>query len=161
MATHSSVLGWRIPGTGEPGVLPSVGLHRVGHDWSDLAAIEGQAPIMRMIQLMMEEKAERREKFQCVNRSKWGIESPTKVLFAVQLLFTPKHSCHVQLSEWKDYFLMYCPIQAESMGNWPVDIVGSHFYLLVSEIWKSLLLCTSSVLLNLGSGHGHSWDKNR
>ena len=32
MATHSSVLAWRIPGTGEPGVLPSMGLHRVGHD---------------------------------------------------------------------------------------------------------------------------------
>ena len=32
MATHSSVLAWRIPGTGEPGGLPSPGLHRVGHD---------------------------------------------------------------------------------------------------------------------------------
>ena len=39
MATHSSVLAWRIPGTGEPDGLPSVGLHRVGHDWSDLAAV--------------------------------------------------------------------------------------------------------------------------
>ena len=38
MATHSSVLAWRIPGTGEPGGLPSLGLHRVGHDWSNLAA---------------------------------------------------------------------------------------------------------------------------
>ena len=38
MATHSSVLAWRIPGTGEPGGLPSQGSHRVGHDWSDLAA---------------------------------------------------------------------------------------------------------------------------
>ena len=38
MATHSSVLAWRIPGTGEPGGLPSMGLHRVGHDWRDLAA---------------------------------------------------------------------------------------------------------------------------
>ena len=38
MATHSSVLAWRIPGTGEPGGLPSVGSHRVGHDWSDSAA---------------------------------------------------------------------------------------------------------------------------
>ena len=38
MATHSSVLAWRIPGTGEPGGLPSMGWHRVGHDWSDLAA---------------------------------------------------------------------------------------------------------------------------
>ena len=38
MATHSSVLVWRIPGTGEPDGLPSMGSHRVGHDWSDLAA---------------------------------------------------------------------------------------------------------------------------
>ena len=38
MATHFSVLAWRIPGTGEPDGLPSVGSHRVGHDWSDLAA---------------------------------------------------------------------------------------------------------------------------
>ena len=37
MATHSSVLAWRIPGTEEPGGLPSTGLHRVGHDWSNLA----------------------------------------------------------------------------------------------------------------------------
>ena len=38
MVTHSSVLAWRIPGTGEPGGLPSMGSHRVGHDRSDLAA---------------------------------------------------------------------------------------------------------------------------
>ena len=38
MATHSSVLAWRIPGTGEPGGLPSMGSNRVRHDWSDLAA---------------------------------------------------------------------------------------------------------------------------
>ena len=38
-AAHSSVLAWRIPGTGEPGgLLLSMGSHRVGHDWSDLAA---------------------------------------------------------------------------------------------------------------------------
>ena len=36
-ATHSSVLAWRIPGTEEPGGLPSMGSHRVGHDWSKLA----------------------------------------------------------------------------------------------------------------------------
>ena len=43
MATHSSVLAWRIPGTGEPGELLSMGLHRVGHDWSDLAAAAAAA----------------------------------------------------------------------------------------------------------------------
>ena len=38
MATHFSILAWRIPGTEEPGGLPSMGSHRVGHNGSDLAA---------------------------------------------------------------------------------------------------------------------------
>ena len=38
MATHSRILAWRIPGMGEPGGLPTMGSHRVGHDWSNLAA---------------------------------------------------------------------------------------------------------------------------
>ena len=38
MATHSSILAWRIPGVAEPGGLLSIGSHRVGHDRSDLAA---------------------------------------------------------------------------------------------------------------------------
>ena len=38
MATHSSTFAWKIPGMGEPGWLPSMGSHRVGHNWSDLAA---------------------------------------------------------------------------------------------------------------------------
>ena len=44
MATHSSVLAWRIPGMGEPGGLPSMGSHRVRHDRSDLAAAVPMAP---------------------------------------------------------------------------------------------------------------------
>jgi len=45
MATHSSVLAWKIPGTGEPGGLPSLGSHRVGHDWSDSAAAAAKEDI--------------------------------------------------------------------------------------------------------------------
>ena len=47
MATHSSVLAWRIPGTEEPGGLRSMGLHRVGHDCSDLAAAAAAAVIAK------------------------------------------------------------------------------------------------------------------
>ena len=43
LATHSSVLAWRFPSTGEPGGLPSMGSHRVGRDWSDLAAVAAAA----------------------------------------------------------------------------------------------------------------------
>ena len=48
MATHSSILAWRIPGTEEPGGLPSMGLHRVGHDWSNLAAAAASASVLPM-----------------------------------------------------------------------------------------------------------------
>ena len=51
MATHSSVIAWRIPGTGEPGGLPSMGSHRVGHDWSDLAA--AGLPRVRKIKIVI------------------------------------------------------------------------------------------------------------
>ena len=48
MAPHSSVLAWRIPGTGEPGELPSMGSHRVGHDRSDLAAAAAAAVVKNL-----------------------------------------------------------------------------------------------------------------
>ena len=44
MATHSSILAWRIPWTEEPGGLQSTGSQRVGHDWSDLAGTPGPTP---------------------------------------------------------------------------------------------------------------------
>ena len=44
MATHSSVLAWRIPGTADPGGLPYMGSYRVGHDWSNLAAADYSPP---------------------------------------------------------------------------------------------------------------------
>ena len=50
MATHSSVLAWRIPGTGEPSGLLSRGSHRVRHDWSDLAAAAGSTVQLKVWQ---------------------------------------------------------------------------------------------------------------
>ena len=47
MVTHCSVLAWGIPGTGEPGGLPFMGSHRVGHDWSDLAAAAAAARLIK------------------------------------------------------------------------------------------------------------------
>ena len=52
MAAHSSILAWRIPGTGEPGGLPSMGSHRVGHDWSDLAAVAAGKKLRRKAMLL-------------------------------------------------------------------------------------------------------------
>ena len=50
MATHSSVLAWKNPGKGEPGGLPSMGLHRVGHDCSDLAAAAAATIVIWILQ---------------------------------------------------------------------------------------------------------------
>ena len=46
MATHSNILAWRMPGTGEPG-----GLHRIGHDWSDLAATAGDSNVQQNLRM--------------------------------------------------------------------------------------------------------------
>ena len=51
LATRSSVLAWRIPGTVEPDGLPSMGSHRVGHDWSDLAAAAAAASLDQKVDL--------------------------------------------------------------------------------------------------------------
>ena len=55
----SSVLAWRIPGMGEPGGLPSLESHRVGHDWSNLAAAAAESLYMLMNHLVSETKIER------------------------------------------------------------------------------------------------------
>ena len=53
MATHSSVLAWRIPGTEEPGGLPSMGSHRVEHDWSELAAAAADRLLIVLLKYMI------------------------------------------------------------------------------------------------------------
>ena len=58
MATHSSILVWRIPGTEEPGWLTTVGLHRVRHDWSDLAtaaAAHANKAMLKILQARLQQ----------------------------------------------------------------------------------------------------------
>ena len=61
MATHSSVLAWRIPGTGESGRLPSMGSHRVRHDWSNLAAAAAHASkvMLKILQARLQQYVNR------------------------------------------------------------------------------------------------------
>ena len=76
MANHSSVLSWRIPGMGEAGGLPSMGSHRIGHDWSDLAAaaaavIEKAREFQKNIYFCLFDYA---KAFDCVDHNKlWKI----------------------------------------------------------------------------------------
>ena len=53
MATHSRIVAWRMPGTEEPGGLPSMGLHRVGHDWSNLAAAAESPWYLHLLHLVL------------------------------------------------------------------------------------------------------------
>ena len=53
MATHSSVLAWRIPGTGKPDGLPSMASHRVRHNWSDLAAAAAATICVNVLDIFM------------------------------------------------------------------------------------------------------------
>ena len=62
MATHSSVLAWRIPGTGEPGGLLSMASHRVRHDWSNLAVAVAHER-SKVSQMMLKVKLEYNQMF--------------------------------------------------------------------------------------------------
>ena len=66
MAIHSSVVAWRIPGTGEPGGLPSMGSHRVGHDWSDAAAAAAAAIILQIVNISDRPEPWRGIVWQCI-----------------------------------------------------------------------------------------------
>ena len=65
MATHSSVLAWRIPGMGEPGRLRSMGSHRVGHNRSDLAAAAAAAAAAAFLFLTLQ--TIRKQSYMCLN----------------------------------------------------------------------------------------------
>jgi len=111
MATHSSVLAWRIPGTEEPGGLPSMGSCRVGHDWSDLAAAaaaESQNkgnPEKHLLPLHWLCKA-----FDCVDHNKlWKIlkvmEVPDHLTFLLRNLYSGQEATvrtrHGKMSQFK------------------------------------------------------------
>ena len=93
MATHSSVLAWRIPGTVEAGGLPSMGSHRVRHDWSNLAAAAAEY-IMRNTGL---EEAQAGIKIakKNINMRVWslGQEDPLEEEMATTPVLLPGESC--------------------------------------------------------------------
>ena len=85
MATHSSVLAWRIPGTGEPGGLPSMGLHRVGHNWSYLAAAAA-AVLIHPIPVWSHRRRNL-ERMYTVSSCKWLENTPLSQFFFCLSLF--------------------------------------------------------------------------
>ena len=100
MATHSSVLVWRIPGTGEAGGLLSLGLHRVRHDWSDLADVCVRMCVCkRVVKDLSEEELECDARWSPASCVGWAraLTSGQGIIFGASL-------CCVQ-----DLLLSYCP----------------------------------------------------
>ena len=119
MVTHSSILAWRIPGTVEPGGLPSMGLHRVRHDWSDLAAAAAGAPwapsgfLFTLANRDLWQRSERERE-----ETRAGVHVPLTSSLTSCLLLAPfltKDPCFSQRSLlWKLLFsqilLLLCPL---------------------------------------------------
>ena len=95
MATHSSSLAWRIPGTGEPGGLPSMGLHRVRHDWSDLASWLWSVSV---------------QSFNCV----WLFVTP----------WTAAHQASLSITNWSLLRLLSILGLIPGLGRSPVEVNG-------------------------------------
>ena len=98
MATHSSALAWRIPGMGEPGGLPSLGSHRVGHDWSDLAAaavqsLNGVVSCVNISSGLKEKKHFMWLKLRNVEKKKFVLSSSLRIPDPYLLLENPRPLC--------------------------------------------------------------------
>ena len=98
MATHSSVLAWKIPGTGEPGGLLSMGLHRVGHDWSDLTVADVIFTKTLLIRF-------------CMQVSDPRLSTSKESIFSAVL----NYNWHRALCEFKMYSIMYW---CTNIGKW-------------------------------------------
>ena len=126
MATHSSVLAWRIPETGEPGGLPSMGSHRVGHDWSDLAAaaasfinsllINQQCKINHVLYLKNTRQQQRTDFFfqgASVEIAKTSFPKTSgNVLSSVVYMHWPSGQCLSPMSHWP------CQHEGKGSGHW-------------------------------------------
>ena len=112
MATHSSVLTWRLPGTGEPGGLPSMGSHRVRHDWSDLAVAAAPAALTEEGELLKQSLhfsgfSQENVPFPNLLRLVWwrGAEFRTWLQSWLDQHFLPPGLCQVSASWWEKKLL--------------------------------------------------------
>ena len=96
MATHSSVLAWRISGTAEPGGLPSMGSHKVGHDWSDLAAAAAACVDMNLSKL---QEFDGQGGLACCNS--WGCKEPDMTEQLTELNWCGE-------MRWESWYLLVC-----------------------------------------------------
>ena len=128
MATHSSVLAWRIPGMGEPGGLLSMGSHRVGHDWSDLAAAAAALLGKTLPFLKIKTKKPRERNFLL-----WKSESWIYVFSQIKQLLGPKPLASTGRTK---VFL------GENSSNWSLKHLHRQDFTLRSfSLWTILRRC--------------------
>ena len=124
LATHSSVLAWRIPGTEKPGGLPSMGSHRVGHDWSDLAAAA-------MSQIVMSEN--------CLMASSISTPTPFETFEfqqGIPILSSRTHSAH---SLWRWDAGMVAGEGQSWAGHWTFRLSSCNYEMLFPLTLSSAL----------------------
>ena len=128
MATHSSVLAWRIPGTVGPGGLPSMGSHRVGHDWSNFAQADtirkGQSGSILLDCLLRKGFTHRNTNITEGRTTKFTSSSSC---FWVQAIISPLHhqmnACVICIGEGSGTPLQYfCLENLQSMGSLRVGL---------------------------------------
>ena len=112
MATHCGILAWRIPWTEEPGGLQSIGLQRIGHDWSDLAYTHKFL-----------------DKYEVCNRSQGAAHPATKR--SIFLHYRPRHELHLGLFQQEMHFSTEKGVQSiwHFWCIWPTGEVPSNFTL--------------------------------
>ena len=159
MATHSSVLAWRIPGTVEPRGLPSMGSHRVGHDWSDLAA--GAAALVMKVTSVKEsvKKASEvwnRTKLPCIcDVCSWKTLVCQRSAFREIILLSPFSSCLSRCFAAESvalggYFSKLTSLSSCSKGK--IRYVPLLLCWLLSHVWLFMTPCTESFRQEYRSG---------
>ena len=138
MATHSSVLAWRIPWTEKPGRLQSMGLHRVGHDWSDLAAAAAAA--MASLKFIV--------KFKPFQSPMWISHVPPSNLLCTLVSPSPLCSSHVLVAQ-------SCPTLCDPVDSRPP---GSSVHVILQAIleWVGIPFSSSSATLGFFSFPKHT-----
>ena len=127
MATHSSVLAWRIPGMGEPVGLPSMGSHRVRHDWSDLVIVVVVVVLLDWISIVVPRKnkwGNKRSAIRiCYNSS--SDEGPVGSVVLEKTLKSPLGCKEIQpvnpIGNQSWIFIGRTDVEAETPILWPPD----------------------------------------
>ena len=175
MVTHSSVLAWRIPGMGEPGELPSMGLHRVGHDWSDLAVGRWRALGLFLLGALVFPSGGLVFQLVCRFHRYWAYSSKSTVRPKTESCFQDR-ACSVSfflgntnldwtvLFRWRNRFRRFCPWLRAFLTSIQVlfALLGEHLLFtrqVVSDSFAALWTIAHQAPLSTGLPRKEYWSR--